>query len=231
MRCVVLENRQLVTKREDLRLQGGMGSKTGDYQSEKGDEKRAYRGSHHHLTNAWNLCVFRPDGVFGNDTLNWYGIGRLKEVHHGQMRADNPATMASLLNSCGSRGTTEFIVCVKSYRRPGASRTEARAIFTRFTIPENDKSFISMARCGSTPPRSSKSAKSNISVMLERPAYGGRSSEPISRSTAKPSSLSHRPSSSGIWIWQNTSAKPLPYRPGNALKGILSHFTCLQGHF
>jgi hypothetical protein len=37
----------LVAKREDLRLQGGAGSKTGGYQSEKGDEKRAHRGSHH----------------------------------------------------------------------------------------------------------------------------------------------------------------------------------------
>jgi len=42
-----LENRKLVAKREDLRLQGGTGSKTGGYQSEKGDEKRAHRGSHH----------------------------------------------------------------------------------------------------------------------------------------------------------------------------------------
>jgi hypothetical protein len=35
-----LENRKLVAKRKDLRLQGGTGSKTGGYQSEKGDEKR-----------------------------------------------------------------------------------------------------------------------------------------------------------------------------------------------
>jgi hypothetical protein len=40
-----LENCELVTKREDLRLQGGSGSKTGGYQSEKGDEKRAHRGT------------------------------------------------------------------------------------------------------------------------------------------------------------------------------------------
>src|ERR1700739_4884792 len=46
-RGVLLENRQLVTKREDLRLQGRTGSKTGGYQSEKGDEKRAPRGRHH----------------------------------------------------------------------------------------------------------------------------------------------------------------------------------------
>jgi hypothetical protein len=38
-----LENRELVTKREDLRLQGGTGSKTGGDKSEKGDEKRAHR--------------------------------------------------------------------------------------------------------------------------------------------------------------------------------------------
>src|SRR3984957_2105229 len=42
-RRVLLENRELVTKREDLRLQGGRGSKTGGDNSEKGDEKRAHR--------------------------------------------------------------------------------------------------------------------------------------------------------------------------------------------
>jgi hypothetical protein len=42
-RSVLLENRELVTKREDLRLQGGTGSKTGGDKSEKGDEKRAHR--------------------------------------------------------------------------------------------------------------------------------------------------------------------------------------------
>jgi len=56
-RGVLLENRKLVTKREDLRLQGRTGSKTGGYQSEKGDEKRAHRGSHHDLTNDRNLFV------------------------------------------------------------------------------------------------------------------------------------------------------------------------------
>src|ERR1700693_1572620 len=35
--------RELVAKREDLRLQGGTGSKTGGNQSEKGNEKRAHR--------------------------------------------------------------------------------------------------------------------------------------------------------------------------------------------
>src|ERR1700676_5211421 len=62
---VLLENRELVTKREDLCLQRATGSKTGGYQSEKGDEKRAHRGSHHDLTNDPKLCVFGPDGVFG----------------------------------------------------------------------------------------------------------------------------------------------------------------------
>src|SRR6266436_3899468 len=65
-RRVLLENRQLVTKRKDLRLQRRTASKTGGYQSEKGDEKRAHFGSHHDLTNDRNLCVFRSDGVFGN---------------------------------------------------------------------------------------------------------------------------------------------------------------------
>jgi hypothetical protein len=45
---------------------GSTGSKTGGYQSEKGDEKRPYRGSHHDPTNGRNPCVFRSDGAFGN---------------------------------------------------------------------------------------------------------------------------------------------------------------------
>jgi hypothetical protein len=83
-RGVLLENRKLVTKRENLRLQGRTGSKTGGYQSEKGDEKRAHRGSHHDLTIDRNLFVFRSDGIFGNrrrdfaclpeTLLGWYDL-------------------------------------------------------------------------------------------------------------------------------------------------------------
>jgi hypothetical protein len=65
-RRVLLENCKLVTKREDLRMQGSTRSKSGGYQSEKSDEKRAHRGSHHDLTTDRNPCVFRSDGVFGN---------------------------------------------------------------------------------------------------------------------------------------------------------------------
>jgi hypothetical protein len=65
-RRVLLKNRKLVTKREDLRLRGSTCLKSGGEQSEKGDEKRAHRGSHHDLTNDRNPCVFRSDRVFGN---------------------------------------------------------------------------------------------------------------------------------------------------------------------
>src|SRR5215469_12123558 len=65
-RRVLLENCKLVTKREDLRMQGSTRSKSGGYQSEKSDEKRAHRGSHHDLTTDRNPCVFRSDEVFGN---------------------------------------------------------------------------------------------------------------------------------------------------------------------
>ena len=65
-RRILLENRKLVTKREDLRLQGRTGSKTGGHQSAKGDEKRVHRDSHHDLTNDRNLFVFRSDGIFGS---------------------------------------------------------------------------------------------------------------------------------------------------------------------
>src|SRR5258707_8546050 len=79
-RRVLLENRKLVTKREDLRLQGRTGSKTGGYQSEKRDEKRAHRGSHHDLTNDRNLSVFRSDGVFSNHTLRESFCARDRDV-------------------------------------------------------------------------------------------------------------------------------------------------------
>jgi hypothetical protein len=65
-RRVLLQNRELATKRENLRLQGSTGSKTGGDQSEKGDEKRAHRGSHYDLTDDRNLSIFKSDGVFGN---------------------------------------------------------------------------------------------------------------------------------------------------------------------
>src|SRR5271166_2924092 len=78
-RRVLLQNRQLVTKREDLRLQGSTDPKTGGQQSEKGDEKRAHRGSHHDLTNDPNPCVFRSDGIFGNHSgCNFHDSGGLK---------------------------------------------------------------------------------------------------------------------------------------------------------
>ena len=47
-------------------MQGSTCSKGGDYQSEKGNKKRAHRGSHHDLTTDRNPCDFRSDGVFGN---------------------------------------------------------------------------------------------------------------------------------------------------------------------
>jgi hypothetical protein len=50
----VLENRKLVAKSEDLRLQGSTSSKTGGHKSEKSDEKIAHRGSHHNLMNDRN---------------------------------------------------------------------------------------------------------------------------------------------------------------------------------
>src|SRR5580704_13304779 len=54
-----------MTKREDLRLQGDTGSKTGGDQGEKGNKKRAHRDTTR-ITNARNHCIFSLDGVFGN---------------------------------------------------------------------------------------------------------------------------------------------------------------------
>src|SRR5215468_7884465 len=64
--AAVCENCKLVAKREDLRMQGSTRSKSGGNQSEKGNKKRAHRGSHHNLTTDRNPCVFRSDGAFCN---------------------------------------------------------------------------------------------------------------------------------------------------------------------
>jgi hypothetical protein len=62
-----LENRQLVTKREDLRLQGGTGSKLGNWGLPVRKERKESSSRYHHdLTNDWNLRVFRSDGVFSS---------------------------------------------------------------------------------------------------------------------------------------------------------------------
>jgi hypothetical protein len=66
MRRDFLKNRKLVTKRDALHLYGSTGTKTGAYESEKGDEKRAHPGSKHDVTNDRNLGVCGPDEVFGN---------------------------------------------------------------------------------------------------------------------------------------------------------------------
>jgi hypothetical protein len=60
-----VEHGQLVTKGENLGLQGGKGPKTGGEESEKRNQNRVHRGCNHHLTNDGNLCVFKSVGVFG----------------------------------------------------------------------------------------------------------------------------------------------------------------------
>src|ERR1700739_1704824 len=121
-RGVLLENRQLVTKREDLRLQGRTGSKTGGYQSEKSDEKRAHRGSHHDLTIDRNLFVFRSGEVFGNHRLNAVRLA-------GQLKLETaiPALIQSLL------GRNQ--VPVWAYDKPGPV---GASTFSRNARLEND---------------------------------------------------------------------------------------------
>jgi hypothetical protein len=62
-RRVLSENGELLTKREDLRLQGDTGSKTGGYQSEKGDEKRAHRDTTR-ISRMLGIFVFSPRTEF-----------------------------------------------------------------------------------------------------------------------------------------------------------------------
>jgi hypothetical protein len=51
-----VENGQLVTKSENLRLQGSAGPKSGGDQSKKGEEKRVHRGEDYDLTGIVNLA-------------------------------------------------------------------------------------------------------------------------------------------------------------------------------
>jgi hypothetical protein len=58
-----VEHGQLVTKGENLDLQGGAGPKTGGEESSKSNQNRVHRGCNHHRTNDDNLCVFKSDRV------------------------------------------------------------------------------------------------------------------------------------------------------------------------
>ena len=60
-----MEHGQLVTKGENLSLQGSTDPKTGGEESEKSNQNRVHRGCNHHPTNDGNLCVFKSGGVFG----------------------------------------------------------------------------------------------------------------------------------------------------------------------
>ena len=62
---VLVEHSELVTKGENLSLQGGTGPKTGGEESEKSHQNRVHRGCNHHPTNDGNPCVFKSDGIFG----------------------------------------------------------------------------------------------------------------------------------------------------------------------
>jgi hypothetical protein len=62
MRRVVLENRQLVTKGEDLRLQGGTGSKTGGHQRERATKRELIVVATVISRMIATICVFRWDG-------------------------------------------------------------------------------------------------------------------------------------------------------------------------
>jgi hypothetical protein len=66
---VLVEHGQLVTKGDNLSLQGSTGPKTGGEESEKSNQNRVHRGCNHHPTNDGNLCVFKSGGVFGTHSL------------------------------------------------------------------------------------------------------------------------------------------------------------------
>ena len=70
-RRVLLQNGELVTKREDLRLQGGTGSKTGGDKSEKGDEERAHR-DRTRISRMFGTSAFSARTEFSVTTANYF---------------------------------------------------------------------------------------------------------------------------------------------------------------
>jgi len=88
---MLVEHGQLVTKGENLSLQGGAGPKTGCEEREKSNQNRVHRGRNHPLTNDGNLCVFKSDGVFGGHTGLRTGCGvrsQVTDVLEAQIKED-----------------------------------------------------------------------------------------------------------------------------------------------
>jgi hypothetical protein len=110
-----LENCELVTKREDLSLQGGSGSKTGGYQSEKGDDKESSLRYHQDLTNDRNLCIFRSDGVFGNHNMQEVpeSVGRMVESMYEELMHGQAAASADLLPNATNEDGSATAMCMK----------------------------------------------------------------------------------------------------------------------
>ena len=78
-RRVLSENGELVTKCEDLRLQGDAGSKTGGYQSEKGDEKRGHRDTAM-ISRMLGISAFSARTEFSVTTPSYRFVrGRIRE--------------------------------------------------------------------------------------------------------------------------------------------------------
>src|SRR5271169_491502 len=127
---------QLVSQREDLSLQGITGPKTGRDQSEKGDEKRAHRGSHHHLTNNRNPCVFRSDGVFGNHRV----LSRYECLRYSTQFAAGYTTLSSCwhwlrvsgLSWCSRANSAPPTPCIGCRLRTPGGRLSPRYFPTSF---------------------------------------------------------------------------------------------------
>jgi hypothetical protein len=73
-----LENSQLVSKGENLRLQCGAAPKTRGDHGTKADENRVHDGDDYDLTNDRKLCVCRSDGVFS--THNYKGSEHFEKI-------------------------------------------------------------------------------------------------------------------------------------------------------
>ena len=73
-----VEHGQLVTKGENLSLQGGAGPKTGGEESENSNQNRVHRRGNQHPTNDGNLCVFKSDGVFGTHNVPTRQINEMR---------------------------------------------------------------------------------------------------------------------------------------------------------
>ena len=157
--------------------------------------------------------------------VNWDGIGRLREAHFGQMRADKPAYRSEVTEFYKNSRTMGFISPAKSFPPSSASTSRPRVTCTQFTIQTRRPSFTSTARFGFILLSSSKRGNANTSEEPENSDCAEKSSGLMSLSVVKRSASLRRHSSFGTTISRNTSRRAFPLESGiSQYAGALRRF-------